>query len=62
MNFGPLPDMPSGTALLISSFENAIGNISNPSYLKLKGVKTEKLSEFFAGVQLFMIWIFWFLN
>jgi len=62
MNYGPLPDMPSGTALLINSFENSVGNISNPTYLKLKGVSPEKLSGFFVNVQLIMIWIFWFLN
>ena len=60
MNFGTYVDMPAGATLWLSSFENSIGNIGNPAYLKLKDVKG--LSTFFENVQLTMIYGFWFLN
>ena len=60
MDFGGLPDVPSGSALFIESFENSIGNINNPNYLKLTVGKD--LSQFMANIQLFTIWTVWFLN
>jgi hypothetical protein len=57
-----LANVPSGTALFIQSFENAIGNIHHPKYTVMKHHDDVNLSVFWEGVQVLMIWTTWFLN
>ena len=61
MDYGtPGNDISADQYLMVQTFQNSIGNINTPNYLKFKG--SSRLSDSYKSIQLGMIWIVWFLN
>ena len=59
MSYGDNQDYYGNLVLARNTFENGIGNVNNPKYLK---TDNKELSTFLAYTQITMVWVIWFFN